>query len=128
MRRSPGSRVGAVVRALVDAGEGETITLADLDGLVADGVPLSSQEVSVTLGYLARTLGVVRSVGGGQWEIVNLSQLHKAEGLAWFDEADLESTEVRRIRALHEGKRPKCPTCNLTLGVSQPPDSCALCT
>lgn len=129
MRRSQGAVLGAVMEVLQEAGDGETVHLADLDGLIADGGALSTRDVSRALNYLTQTIGVTRKVGPSSWEVVALAAIERARDYAsWFDDADLESTWVSETRRLNAGKYPKCPTCGMTLGLQQDPLTCENCT
>lgn len=129
MRRSQGSVIGAVYEVLQDAGEGETVYLSNLEGLIADGAPLSANDVGNALRYLTRVVGVTKKTGTGQWEVVALAAIERARNYAaWFEDADIESTWVAETRRLNAGKFPVCPTCAMTLGLSQDPLTCPNCT
>lgn len=129
MRRSQGAVIGAVMEVLTDVGEGEAVRAADLEGLVADGAPLSLKDVGNALRYLTRVVGVTKKTGRGEWEVVALAAIERARNFAaWFEDADLESTWIAQTRKANAGKYPTCPSCAMTLGLSQDPETCPNCT
>lgn len=127
-RRAPGAVLETLMHVITEAGDGETVTPQDFIGAVADGTPLTRNDVQRGLRYLERVCHVLRRTGTSEWEIVSVDAFENGQRdfANWNEEERASAEWVSRFREINKDRIRRCSTCGITLGLLQ--EECDLCT